>query len=148
MKRILTLMLTIGLMFGLVACGGNDEETPEKETTEESTETTEETEVEEETTPEEEIEEPEEKAEESTSETETKGNSEIADFEEASVIEDEIDVSELDVKVEADNDNKRVILFTDGNRAVYKTIFIKNDQRLKIIDINDNEGQIYNEVIK
>lgn len=147
MKRILTLMLTIGLMFGLVACGGNDEETPEKETTEESTESTEETEVEEETTPEEEIEEPEEKVEEPTSETETKENSEIADFEEASVIEDEIDVSDLDVEIEADNDNKRVILFKDGNRAVYKTIYIKGEQRLKVIDIIDNEGQIYNEII-
>lgn len=26
MKRILTLMVTIGIMFGLVACAGNDKE--------------------------------------------------------------------------------------------------------------------------
>lgn len=142
MKRTLTLLVTIGIMFGLVACGGDDEETLEPNETEDNTAT-------EEKVDEEAVEEPEEtekEIEEPVSETET--NSEITDFEEASTIEAEIDVSDLDVEIETDNQNNRVILFKDGDKAVYKTIFVKNDKRLKIIDIIDNEGQVYNETIK
>lgn len=146
MKRILTLMVTVGIIFGLVACGGNDEEdSVEPNETEENTATEE---IDEEEAPSEDTEEEDKDAEESNSETETEGNSEIADYEESTVIEEEIDVSNLDVEVETDNENNRVILFKDDDKAFYKTVYIKHDQRLKIIDIIDNEGQIYNEIIK
>lgn len=74
-------------------------------------------------------------------------NIDIIDFEEATVIEDEIDVSELTVKVETDNRNNRVILFFDGDELLYKTIFVKRDNRLKIIDIKHDDGQIFNNII-
>lgn|SRR5699024_366728 len=153
MKRLLILLAAVGIMFGLVACGSNDEDTTDNDTTEENTETTEENDVDEEPSSEKE-DEPEdtEKADEPEKSTPEDDNdeddgSEISEFKESSVIEDEIDVSDLDANIETDNNNKRVILFKDGDKAVYKTIFIKNDDRLKIIDIGNDEGQIYNETI-
>ncbi|MGM0867885.1 MAG: hypothetical protein ACQEWF_24975 [Bacillota bacterium] len=45
-----------------------------------------------------------------------------------------------------DNEGKRVFLLIDKNGVEqYKTIFIKNTSRLKIIKIN--EGQIFNEIL-
>ncbi|KAA0566569.1 hypothetical protein F0342_00500 [Bacillus sp. CH30_1T] len=45
-----------------------------------------------------------------------------------------------------DNEGKRVLLLIDKNGVEqYKTIFIKNTSRLKIIKIN--EGQIFNEIL-
>ena len=153
MKRLLILLAAVGIMFGLVACGSNDEDTTDNDTTEENTETTEENDVDEEPSSEKE-DEPEdtEKADEPEKSTPEDDNdeddgSEISEFKESSVIEDEIDVSDLNANIETDNNNKRVILFKDGDKAVYKTIFIKNDDRLKIIDIGNDEGQIYNETI-
>lgn len=75
-------------------------------------------------------------------------NIDIIDFEESPVIEKEVDVSGLDVEIETDNRNNRVILFLDNKKPIYKTIYVKHDQRLKIIDIGKNEGQIFNEIIK
>ena len=157
MKRLLMLLAAVGIMFGLVACGSNDEDTTDNDTTEENTETTEEKDedkdVDEEPSSEKE-DEPEdtEKADEPEKSTpeedkDEDDGSEISEFKESSVIEDEIDIADLDAEVETDNNNKRVILFKDGDKAVYKTIFIKNDDRIKIIDIVDDEGQIYNETI-
>ena len=74
-------------------------------------------------------------------------NDEIADYEEAEVIEDHIDIADMDVKVETDNPNKRVLLFSDNDKVMYKTIYIKEKQRLKIIDIYEDNGQIFNETI-
>ncbi|SFH58379.1 hypothetical protein [Pisciglobus halotolerans] len=46
-----------------------------------------------------------------------------------------------------DNPNKRVILFEDGHEKAYKTIFIKNANRLKVIDLQ-GDGLVLNEKIK
>ncbi|MUK90819.1 hypothetical protein GMD78_20935 [Ornithinibacillus sp. L9] len=46
-----------------------------------------------------------------------------------------------------DNNGKRVLLILDDNgEKEYKTIFIKDTNCLKIIDLDD--GEIYNEIIK
>lgn len=73
----------------------------------------------------------------------------LEDFEEAEVLSKHIELDKVSSKVETDNPNKRVILFEDDGEKVYKSIFIKNENRLKIIDIKDGdeEGQIYNEKI-
>lgn len=165
MKRLLMLLAAVGIMFGLVACGSNDEDTTDNDAPEENTEPTEENDVDEESSSDEDKDvdeepssekedEPEdtEKADEPEKSTPEDDNdeddeSEISEFKESSVIEDEIDVSDLDANIETDNNNKRVILFKDGDKAVYKTIFIKNKDRLKIIDIGNDKGQIYNETI-
>ncbi|KON70931.1 hypothetical protein AKG34_20575 [Peribacillus butanolivorans] len=48
---------------------------------------------------------------------------------------------------ETDNDNKRVFLIDLKGEKLYKTIFVKNTNRLKIVKINGG-GEIFNEVIK
>ncbi|KRF60590.1 hypothetical protein ASG99_26515 [Bacillus sp. Soil768D1] len=48
---------------------------------------------------------------------------------------------------ETDNDNKRVFLIDLKGEKQYKTIFVKNTNRLKIVKINGG-GEIFNEVIK
>ncbi|MFJ7683479.1 hypothetical protein [Peribacillus butanolivorans] len=49
--------------------------------------------------------------------------------------------------METDNDNKRVLLIDLKGEKQYKTIFVKNTNRLKIVKINGG-GEIFNEVIK
>ena len=47
-----------------------------------------------------------------------------------------------------DNPGKRILLFTDANgRKIYKSIFIKNDRHLKIIQL-DGEGLLYNNKVQ
>src|SRR5699024_3486024 len=134
MKKIITILMTIGVIFGLAACGtNNDTNSAESNEIEDSTEVT--------------------KDEGNTNEVDSEEESEeekskIEEFKESEVIEKEIDVSDLNVEIETDNDNNRVILFKENNKPVYKTVYIKRDQRLKIIDIENNEGQIYNKIIE
>lgn len=75
-------------------------------------------------------------------------DNELADFPEYETLVDEIDVDTLEAKIETDNPNKRVILYADASgEKQYKSIFIKEKDRLKIIHFDD-DGQIFNEVIK
>lgn len=85
-----------------------------------------------------------------TSENEDNNNSaELADFEEAKLVEEHIDdLDELQVVVETDNPNKRIILYKDGNKVQYKSIFIKDDQHLKIINTHDEGKPLFNDRIK
>ncbi|MEI3604445.1 hypothetical protein SPD48_01955 [Pseudogracilibacillus sp. SE30717A] len=90
------------------------------------------------------------KASENEVETENNNdtNDKLSNFEEKNAIEENIDITGLEVNVETDTDNKRVILFEDQNHhKVYKTIFIKSEKRIKIIDIKKDNGLIYNEII-
>ena len=161
MRKIITILITIGVIFGLAACGtNNDTNSAKSNEIKDNVEVTKDEENKREIDSEET--EPKESDqsndgdninssnENSDSETEsnTEENSEIREFEESEVIEEEVDVSDLNVEIETDNDNNRVILFKENNKPVYKTVYIKRDQRLKIIDIKNNEGQIYNEIIE
>ena len=81
-------------------------------------------------------------------EEDTATDSELADYPEYDTLVDEIDVDSLQAEVETDNPNKRVILYSDDSgEKVFKSIFIKKKDRLKIIDFDD-DGEIFNEVIK
>lgn len=137
MKKLLTILFSISIIVGLAACSNDD--------------TAEDTNSEDNETPE--VEEQEEQAtdvesDEIMDEDTEEQNPEMDDYEEASKIEEKVDLDGLEVEVETDNDNNRVLLFLDEGKEVYKTIYIKRDHRLKIIDIIDNEGQIYNDTIK
>lgn len=58
-----------------------------------------------------------------------------------------VDEQDYTFKTVTDNENKRILLLINKNgREQYKTIFIKNDNRLKIIKI-DGGGQVFNEKI-
>jgi len=73
---------------------------------------------------------------------------EIANFPEYDVLAEELNMDNLAADVKTDNPNKRVMILTDDDgEKQYKSIYIKEKQRLKIISL-DEEGQIFNEVIK
>ncbi|MCK2006094.1 hypothetical protein MZM54_32775 [[Brevibacterium] frigoritolerans] len=60
---------------------------------------------------------------------------------------EQIDNKDYNFQTVTDNEGKRVLLLIDKNGVEqYKTIFIKNTSRLKIININ-GEGQIFNEIL-
>lgn len=66
-------------------------------------------------------------------------NTNLADHEENAILADHIPLDELTAQVEVDNQNKRITLFeNESGQKVYKSIFIKNDNHLKIIDLNDD----------
>ncbi|WP_432352484.1 hypothetical protein [Sporosarcina sp. A2] len=86
-------------------------------------------------------------AEEEASDPASQDN-ELDSYEEYSTIVDVADVNGLKGVVETDNPGTRVILFEDetGKKTV-KSIFIKNENRLKVISL-DNDGMLYNEILK
>ena len=158
MKKLLMVIVSSLLLIALVACGDtqNEEQTDTDnaiEENEDKAETNNDTEVNEdqvetdnedtdETKEEEELQDDQDKEEEPTN-----TNEEITDYEEADVIEEQIDIADMDVKIETDNPNKRILLFSDNDKVMYKTIYIKEKQRLKIINIYEDKGQIFNETI-
>ena len=150
MKKLLMVIVSSLLLIALVACGDtqNEEQTDTDnaiEENEDKAETNNDTEVNEDQveTDNEDTDETKENKEEEPTNT----NEEITDYEEADVIEEQIDIADMDVKIETDNPNKRILLFSDNDKVMYKTIYIKEKQRLKIIDIYEDKGQIFNETI-
>ena len=66
-------------------------------------------------------------------------NSNLLGHEEAEVLAEHIPMNELIAQVEVDNQNKRIILYeNESGQKVYKSIFIKEDNYLKVIDLNDD----------
>ncbi|MFE6168584.1 hypothetical protein [Viridibacillus arvi] len=60
---------------------------------------------------------------------------------------EQIDDKDYNFQTVTDNEGKRVLSLIDKNGVEqYKTIFIKNTSRLKIIKLH-GEGQIFNEII-
>ncbi|KOO50994.1 hypothetical protein AMD00_00245 [Viridibacillus arvi] len=60
---------------------------------------------------------------------------------------EQIDNKDYNFQTVTDNEGKRVLSLIDKNGVEqYKTIFIKNTSRLKIIKLHE-EGQIFNEII-
>lgn len=105
-------------------------------------------------TPEVEVEDPvvdletEEDTTEADDETTDGTGDDLTMLEEYAIIDDNIELSALSAKVEEDNPGTRVILFEDeSGKQVYKSVFVKNDQHLKIIKMDD-EGLLYNDFIK
>lgn len=67
-------------------------------------------------------------------------NTNLADHEENEILADHIPMDELTAQVEVDNENKRITLYeNESGQKVYKSIFIKNDNHLKIIDLNGDK---------
>lgn len=67
-------------------------------------------------------------------------NSNLLDHEEAEVLAEHIPVDELTAQVEVDNEGKRITLFeNESGQKVYKSIYIKHDNHLKIIDLNGDK---------
>ncbi|PIC67033.1 hypothetical protein CSV71_07340 [Sporosarcina sp. P21c] len=66
-------------------------------------------------------------------------NSNLLGHEEAEVLAEHIPMDELTAQVKVDNQNKRIILFeNESGQKVYKSIFIKDNLHLKVIDLNSD----------
>ncbi|MBW8351839.1 hypothetical protein K0H71_20775, partial [Bacillus sp. IITD106] len=77
----------------------------------------------------------------------TTTGTEQTDYIELSIVFNKIGNNEYEQVVETDNSNKRVILFEDQNHhKKFKSIYIKHDNRLKVIDLANNE-LILNEIL-
>jgi len=75
-------------------------------------------------------------------------NGDLEEFPEFDTKAEYIDLDAYQGVVETDNKGNRIILFEDENgHSEYKSIFIKHDNRLKIVEFN-NDGLLYNEIIK
>lgn len=71
----------------------------------------------------------------------------IDDFLEYDTLDDVADVDHFNSEVVEDNPHKRIILLKDDNgQPQFKSIFVKDTNRLKIINLHD--GLEYNEIIK
>ncbi|WP_058951183.1 hypothetical protein [Oceanobacillus picturae] len=71
-----------------------------------------------------------------------------SDWPELEVIENEIGSDFESINVENDEGNSRVILYENNGKPEYKSIYILDEQRLKIMSTGeDGEGQVYNQVI-
>lgn len=129
----------------LAACGSNDEKEPAKD--EDISVDVIEPETEPEETETESTAEPADEkgaAEEgNTEEQPAAADSDLSGYEEADVLGEHMPVDELTPIVETDNPGKRIILFEDADgQKVYKSIFIKHDQHVKIIDLK-KDGLVY-----
>lgn len=145
-KKLLTLLAAISI-FG-VACANENQEPTETEEEQEISDLVEEQEEQEEEQEEkqEEQEESEEPKEEESDSTEAEDLGELAEIDEYEILTDKIDLSKFTPDVKEDNDYKRIILFkNEQGKESYKSIYIKKDNRLKIIEFNN--GQIFNERI-
>lgn len=71
------------------------------------------------------------------------------DWPELDVVEEEIGSDFETVNVENNEGNSRVIVYENNGSPEYKSIYISDEERLKIISIGeDGEGQVYNDVIR
>ncbi|MEI4769823.1 lipoprotein [Psychrobacillus sp. FJAT-51614] len=130
MKKLLVAFL------GLALLAGCSEETVD--TNEDNAVDTENVDVEENVTIE-------ENAEKGANSTEVQ--SDIKSFPEFIMLAKNIDLTKYIANVETDNEGTRVIFFenSEGHKE-YKSIFVKNENRLKIIKLDD-DGLIFNEII-
>ncbi|MGG4129870.1 hypothetical protein ABEW19_16530 [Paenibacillus illinoisensis] len=79
---------------------------------------------------------------------ESTSQSEWSSLPEYDMIVQKIDSQDYTFRTVTDNENERILLLADQDgEEKYKTIFIKNTTRLKIIDI-DGGGQLFNDVLE
>lgn len=68
----------------------------------------------------------------------------FTEYTEGAAITQEINIDGLTPDIQTNNDYKRIMLLTSDNKEVrYKTIYLKKKKTLKIIDIKNDNGQIF-----
>lgn len=162
MKKMSKLLIASSLSLVLAACGntdsGDEDLTPETDQTED-TGTTEDTDNVEETEESEENEsdaDSEEASEEDVSEDDM-ASADEEELESAENVSDHEEYEELSAQdffnpddytshLVVDNPGKRIFVFEDDGQQAYKTIYIKKANRLKIIDLK-NDDLLMNEII-
>ncbi|PAD34868.1 hypothetical protein [Terribacillus saccharophilus] len=71
----------------------------------------------------------------------------LQDYTEYEVLNEKVNIQKYQTKVETDNKNTRILIMSDDeDQEKYKSIFIKDTNRLKIIEFK--RGLIFNEELK
>ncbi|WHZ32581.1 hypothetical protein QNK01_02915 [Desemzia incerta] len=63
----------------------------------------------------------------------------LTEYPETTAIQETIDLTELTGYVISDNPGTRILIFTNEEKQVYKSIFVKDEKQLKVIDLEQNE---------
>ena len=63
----------------------------------------------------------------------------LTEYPETTAIQETIDLTELTGYIVSDNPGTRILIFTNEEKQVYKSIFVKDEKQLKVIDLEQNE---------
>lgn len=69
------------------------------------------------------------------------------DYPEMSYIADKIAVDQYDIDVETDNDGSRVLFFLADGEKKFKSVYVKENQHLKLLNISDGGEPLINKRI-
>ena len=130
MRQLLFILTCLTLMLGFTACSTNDEKSTndimENENIQQDDQILQE---DDDVTAEDDV---------NTSQPLVKG------FEEVTVIKEEIDIEGLHVEEKVNTKSKRILLFINNDgHLVYKSIYMKENNFLKIIDTQHNQGEVF-----
>lgn len=143
MKKLLIVLLSV---IFLTACSTNSEdETQQNDNQDEKVPTQEENtsaEADDETS----MEEDESEAPENSTQI---NNDHLRDFVEFDYLAEELDLTTHEGVVETDNEGNRIIIFqTEEGIKEYKSIFVKHDHRLKIVQFDNEDNLLFNDIIE
>lgn len=156
MNKKLILLSFSALLLGACSTGNNADETPTEEpetSMEETSSMTEDSESMEEDSEsaenEDEDMESEEEDHDPVSEDDLKDAKEVSEYSDYEELDkqDVFEPEDYDGHLVTDNQGTRVFIFKKGNEQAYKTIFVKHDNRLKVIDLKKDD-LVFNEVLK
>ncbi|WP_182201335.1 hypothetical protein [Paraliobacillus salinarum] len=75
-------------------------------------------------------------------------NEDLSNFPEITYISDKIEIDQYEMMVETDNEGSRVILYSKDGQKHYKSVYVKDEKRLKLLDIHEGGEPLINEVIQ
>lgn len=155
MKKLLILL--VGCMLALAACGTSDQATKSTNDGDQGSESAEQQAGNEDEEASEDDEAADDNADDATDdnaadEQQDKQHSSMEDITkmpEYRILKDQVAIADYQLNVMEDNDHKRIIILQnkDTHKKEYKSIFIKDNGRLKIVQFNGN-GLIYDKTIK
>lgn len=70
---------------------------------------------------------------------ETEVIDDLTEYPETTVIQETIDLTELTGHIISDNPGTRILIFTNEENQVYKSIFVKDEKQLKVVDLEQND---------
>lgn len=63
----------------------------------------------------------------------------LTEYPETTAIQETIDLTKLTGHIVSDNPGTRILIFTNEEKQVYKSILVKDEKQLKVIDLEQNE---------
>lgn len=75
-------------------------------------------------------------------------NKDLSNFPEVTYISDKIEIDQYEMMLETDNEGSRVILYSKDGQKHYKSVYVKDEKRLKLLDTHEGGEPLINEVIE